>query len=153
MTIKSLMINRVETRYTAEYIADVFWKQHIAKVSSITLIPYLKNSEIFSTAYITIHAWCDREVAYNFIQRLKNTNKEARIVHSEDNWWPIEINSHNDGMLEVGAYTSKFPLTYYESESTEQEERYEAIDRYMDANFRNVTLRAHQATAHGLGLF
>jgi hypothetical protein len=153
MSIKSLMINCVESQHTAEYIADVFWKQHIAKVSSITLIPYLKNSKIFSTAYITIHAWCDREVAYNFIQRLKDTNKEARIVHSEDNWWPVEINSHNDGMLEVGAYTSKFPLTYYESEPIEQEERYEAIDRYMEANFRNVTLRAHQATAQGFGLF
>ena len=158
MPIKSLMINCIGSQYTAEYIANVFWTQHIAKVSSVTLIPYLKNYEVFSTAYITIHEWCDREVAYNFIQRLKDYTKEARIVHHEDDWWPVEINSHNDGLLDVGAYTSKFPLSYYEEDIPaheiredeifaicKEELRQQQIDKYMEANFRNVTLRAHQA--------
>ena len=114
MTIKSIMISCVESKYTAEYITDVLWNFHIAKVSSITLIPYLKNNDVFSTAYITIHEWCDREVAYNFIKKLKDPNQEARLNHSDDNWWPVEINTHNDGLLN-GARTSKFPLFYFES--------------------------------------
>ena len=46
MSIKSLMIANVESQHTAEYIANVFWNQNIAQVNSITLIPYLKETEI-----------------------------------------------------------------------------------------------------------
>ena len=34
--ITSLVISCVEMHYTAEYIANVFWSQGIAQVSSIT---------------------------------------------------------------------------------------------------------------------
>lgn len=113
MSVKSIMINCVESQYTQEYIANVFWRQHIAKVSSITLIPYLKNSEIYSIAYIYIDEWCDSEAAYNFIQRLKDPSKEARLVHYDDVWWPVEINTHNNGDICVGAYTLAFTSDYF----------------------------------------
>lgn len=113
MSVKSVMINCVESQYTQEYIANVFWRQHIAKVSSITLIPYLKNGEIYSIAYIAIDQWCDSEAAYNFIQRLKDPSREARIVHYDDEWWPVEINTHNNGDIYVGAYTLAFMSDYF----------------------------------------
>lgn len=111
--IKSLMIPCIESQYTQEYIANVFWKQHIAKVSSITLIPYIKNCEIFSIAYINIASWCDSEAAYNFIQRLKNQDRETRIVHDDDNWWLVELNTHNNGDINVGSYTVTFDSSYF----------------------------------------
>lgn len=107
------MINCVDSQYTQEYIANVFWRQHIAKVSSITLIPYLKNGDIYTIAYIAIDEWCDSEAAYNFIQRLKDPSKEARIVHHDDDWWPVEINTHNNGDIYVGAYTLAFTSDYF----------------------------------------
>lgn len=107
------MISNIESQYTAEYIANIFWNQNIAKVSNITLIPYLKDSEIYSVAYIAVNQWCESEAAYNFIQRLKNPDKEARIVHHEDNWWTVELNTHNNGNLEVGAYTEWFSSNYF----------------------------------------
>jgi hypothetical protein len=107
------MINCVESQYTQEYIANVFWRQHIAKVSSITLIPYLKNGEVCSIAYVYIDQWCDSEAAYNFIQRLNNPSNEARIVHHDDNWWPVQINTHNNGDIYVGFYTTAFPSSYF----------------------------------------
>lgn len=113
MSVNSLMINCVETQYTHEYIANVFWRQHIAKVSSITLIPYIKNSEIFSIAYINIAEWCDTETAYNFIKRLNDSSKEVRIVHHEDYWWKVQFNTHNNGDISVGAYTLPFDATYF----------------------------------------
>lgn len=113
MSIKSLMIPCVESQYTQEYIANVFWRQYIAKVSSITLIPYIKNSEIYSIAYIAIDEWCDSEAAYNFIKRLNNPNMESRLVHHEDNWWPIQLNTHNNGNIAVGCYTLAFDSTYF----------------------------------------
>jgi hypothetical protein len=104
MSIKSLMINCVESQYSQEYIANVFWRQNIAKVSTITLIPYLNNSKICRIAYINIAQWCDSEAAYNFIQRLKDSSKEARIVHNDDEWWPVQINTHNNGeILEINS--------------------------------------------------
>jgi len=130
MTIFSLMINYIESQYTAEYIANVFWYQHIAQVSSITLIPNLKNTEIFHTAYIAIAYWCDSEVAYNFIQRLKNREKEARIVHKDDDWWPVEINTHNDGLIDVGPFTTKFPDSYFEKAIDDQD--IEEIESYLN---------------------
>jgi len=118
------MINCVESQYTQEYIANVFWRQHIAKVGSITLIPYLKNGEICSIAYIAIDEWCDSEAAYNFIQRLKDSSREVRIVHQDDDWWPVQINTHNNGAICVGAYTLAFPSSYFvRDEQYEQDEQ------------------------------
>lgn len=107
------MIPFVESQYTQEYIANVFWRQDIAKVSNITLIPYIKNSEIYNIAYINIDEWCSTEAAYNFINRVKNPEREARIVHCADNWWVIEINTHNNGDLIVGDYTVSFNAAYW----------------------------------------
>lgn len=109
------MIPCVESQYTQEYIANVFWRLHIAKVSSITLIPYLKNNEIYNIAYILIDDWCDSESAYNFIQRVKNPEREARIIHnSDEDWWPVQINTHNDGKMYVGTYTVTFDSEYFQ---------------------------------------
>ena len=113
-SIKNLIINCVELQYSHHYIADVFWYKNIAQVSSVTLIPYLKNGKVFNIAYITIDEWSDREVAYNFIQRLKNPNNEARFVYNDDNWWSIKINTHNNGDIVVGTYTVEFDEDYYD---------------------------------------
>ena len=122
MSINSVMISRILPEYTAEYIANVFWNRNIAQVSSVTLLPYLQDSILFQTAYVNIAAWTDSEIAYNFIERLKDTTKNARIVHHEDFWWPVKINTHNDGNISVGPYTTTFPETYFK--------RYDKIPEY-----------------------
>lgn len=110
----NLMITSVENLYTAEYIANAFWNNRIAKVSKITLIPYLKNSEIYNVAYITIQQWFETEATYNFIQRINKQDGEARLVHHDEEWFPVQLNTHNNGELEVGDYTTIIPNQYYE---------------------------------------
>jgi hypothetical protein len=132
MTSKNLMISCIESQYTAEYIANIFWKQNIAKVSNITLIPYLKDTEMYSVAYISIDQWCESEAAYNFIQRLKHSEREARIVHHADDWWPVEFNTHNNGNLEVGNYTIWFPSSYFVKEIEAEEDRHPIIGPEYD---------------------
>ena len=118
MSIKNLMINCVESEYTHEYIANVFWRQGIAQVEQITLIPYIKNSdEICNIAYIGIYEWFDTESAFNFIKRLNSPEGESRIVHYDDNWWPVHLNTHNSGDINVGAYTVAFDRTYFEKDT------------------------------------
>lgn len=130
MSVKSLMIPCVESQYTQEYIANVLWNQHIAKVSSITLIPFIKNSEIYSIAYIAIGEWCDSEVAYNFIKRLSSSESEARIVHQDDEWWPIQLNTYNDGNICIGSYTLVFDSAYFKCDESVTESCTE--DEYED---------------------
>jgi len=110
-SVNNLIINCVELQYSHHYIADVFWYKHIAQVSKVTLIPYLKNGKVFNIAYITIGQWS--ELSHNFIQRLKNPNKETRFVYNDDNWWPIKINTHNNGDILVGNYTVEFNEDYF----------------------------------------
>jgi hypothetical protein len=132
MSINSLMILSVESQYNQEYIANVFWKQHIAKVSSITLIPYLKNSEVYSIAYIVIDEWCDSEVSYNFIQRLNNPSRENRVIHKDENWWLVEINTHNNGDIYVGDYTLKFNSSYFVRNMCAKSDEFVSSNEYQD---------------------
>ena len=156
-TITSLVIPCVEMCYTAEYIANVFWTQGIAQVSNITLIPYPTNTEYLQVAYIYIGTWCDTEVAYNFLQRLKDMNKETRLVHTSENWWPVAFNTNNMFMFN---YSTSFPPDYYENKIVEPEpksdlkELQDIILADMDAeeamyantynNSQYVTLRPYQ---------
>jgi len=103
MTVKHLMIVEVESQYTQPYIANVFWEQEIGKVSSITLIPYIKNSKVYNIAYVNIAEWRDTEAALLFIQCLMNPERKARIGP-----WEVEMNTHNNGEIRVGTYTVVF---------------------------------------------
>lgn len=122
----NIKISGIANKWTAEYIANQFWRQHIAKVSSITFMPYLnERDEIYKIAYITIASFCDTEIAYNFIKRL-NKNMEARLVFNDDDYWIVELNNHNDGNIIMERFTSIF------------------TDKYYDKLESNVTLRPHQ---------
>ena len=138
MSINSLMICNVESQHTAEYMANVFWNQNIARVSSITLIPYLKETKNLQMAYIEVEHWCDTEVAYNFLQRLKVPEGEARLVHLVDEWWPVRINGHSTVHQLVDIYTTVFSHSYFTKTKIYEEE--------MNLpNSENITLRAHQS--------
>ena len=103
------MISNAEGVNNSEYIANAFWSQNIAQVSSIVLLPYLKNNKLCQMAYIEIASWCDSEVAYNFIRRLKVLEGEARLNHNlNEDWWVVQINTHYDGQPFIDASTVTF---------------------------------------------
>ena len=109
MSITSLMISNAEGVKNSEYIANSFWSQNIAQVSSIVLLPYLKNNKLCQMAYIEIASWCDSEVAYNFIRRLKLLEGEARLNHNlNEDWWAVQINTHYNGQPFTDASTVTF---------------------------------------------
>jgi hypothetical protein len=109
MSITSLMISNTEGVKNSEYIANVFWSQNLAQVSSIVLLPYLKNNKLCQMAYIEIASWCDSEVAYNFIRRLKVLEGEARLNHNlNEDWWAVQINTHYNGQPFTDASTVTF---------------------------------------------
>jgi hypothetical protein len=109
----NLMITCVEKEYTSEYIANVFWNQQLARVKNVTLIAYIRTSdnELYYVAYIDIDQWCDTEAAYNFVNRLKE-GKEPRIVHHDEEWWPVALNTHNNGGI-LPPFTASFNSSYF----------------------------------------
>ena len=112
MPIQSLMIAGLDTKYTPAFIANIFWTKYIAKLASVTLIPYLDNDNLYNIAYITISSWCDSEDAYKTIQCLTNTAQAYLFVNIQTSWL-LKINTHNNGDLQVGPYTKVFSTDYY----------------------------------------
>lgn len=94
IAIESLLIPSIDVSFDANYIMDTFYCQDIATISSVTIIPCDSESGPINQVYIVIHEWHPTEVAYNFIQRLKDPSREAKIVHTDDDWWAVEINEN-----------------------------------------------------------
>ena len=105
--ITSIYIPFVNKDITAEFIANVIEKNGLAKVKCIAIEPYkstyvsiVKNDmNQYNRVYISIKTWEDTEAAFNFIQRLRNPNREARLVFEDDDWWHVEINNEQDKLL------------------------------------------------------
>ena len=96
--ITSIYIPCIDSNFTAEFIAHVLDRNEIAEVSRVLIEPYnsnIKNGLRYNRAYIGIKSWHETEAAYNFIERLRNPSREARIVYCEDNWWPVDINKYH----------------------------------------------------------
>lgn len=92
--IKSLFIAAVDVSFSADYIIDAFYCQDIATISRVTLISSPIKTGVYNRAYIDVHEWHTTEAAYNFIQRLKDSSREARIVHTDDDWWAVKVNKN-----------------------------------------------------------
>ena len=136
MSATNIMISDIKSQFTSEYIANVLWKREIAKVSSITLIPQIKNEEISYIAYIDIDSFCDTEVAYDFVCHMSADN--FAFCHNEsdmentDNFWIVEKNTHNSGNLHVGSYTTAFMPHFFKYDIVEAGSEFYQIDPNYD---------------------
>lgn len=99
--IKSIYIPRIESKFNAEFIANIFERNDIAEVSRVYIEPCKSNMknklnelEKYNIAYIEIFSWYGTETAYNFIECLVNHSKEARIVCGHNKWWTVHINNY-----------------------------------------------------------
>lgn len=82
------MIPNIDAKYDHQYIADVFWKQQILKVSSITLVPVTNKK--YCKAYIKVAEWCQNDGANLVIRGLKNPNNvETLINHDKNQYWKV----------------------------------------------------------------
>lgn len=126
--ITSLFIPRIDKRFNAEFIANTFEKNGIAKVSKIFIEPYKNNKNRLNNNYyrvfIGIKSWCETETAYNFVSKLRDPSREARIVYSDDNWWPVFINNNINKLLSNKCVLTLFnekPVDFLEDELFEDE--------------------------------
>jgi len=114
-TITSIYIPKIDIKFNAEFIAEIFDRNGIAEISRIYIESFtsiMKNKEAnkFNSAYIEILCWYDTENAYNFIECIKNPIKEARIVYGHNSWWTAEINNFPEKL-----YTKTRVLTIFKN--------------------------------------
>ena len=127
MFIKTILISGINRYHNKDYIAYALLKADIAKVMSITLRPYVSGQRLYNEAHIIIDEWCDTEVAYNFIQRLKKTEGEARLVHSGEYWWPVQKGCMSYSIGFENAFNN-----FQEIEAKEENDRMREIERFND---------------------
>jgi hypothetical protein len=87
-TIKNITIAFVPN--DKDVIALLLEHLQLCKVRKICVMPDFRRNKLCYTAFVEVGQWLDREAAYNMIQRIRNPLKEARIVHSGDDWWAVE---------------------------------------------------------------
>jgi hypothetical protein len=83
--VQRICIPCVDNIVDVQFISRTFSKLQIAEVSKTLIKPGQNKLSII----IDIKRWYDTEVAYNFIQRLRDESKEARIVYKDEKWWPV----------------------------------------------------------------
>jgi hypothetical protein len=89
--IKSVFLPQVDKLFDAKFVANVFERNGIAKVSKVY---FESKNKIYNRAYIGIETWKDTETAYSFINRLRTPKKETRIIYKDDDWWSVRINKY-----------------------------------------------------------
>jgi hypothetical protein len=104
-------------------------------------------------AYIEIASWCDSEVAYNFIRRLKVLEGEARINHNlNEDWWAVQINTHYNGQPFTDASTVTFSQKIFTKTVDEVEDGETLTDSEFELDeqsFREDSFREEYSTYCG----
>jgi hypothetical protein len=142
-TITSIYIPKIDMKFNAEFIAEIFDRNGIAEISRIYIEPFtniMKNKEgnKFNRAYIEIKSWYDTENAYNFIECIKNPVKEARIIYGHNSWWKAEINNYQEKL-----YTNRRVLTVFKNNIDEDELSTTAVaDEYTQYK-KNLSKKIH----------
>lgn len=84
----SVYIPHVFPNFTEEYITSVFEDLRIGVVDHVDLVSKMdKQGKPYNAAYIHFKHWCSGAAAENMYYRIKDENKEARIVHDDPWFW------------------------------------------------------------------
>ena len=147
----SLFIPRVFSNITKDRILNTMEMNLLGKVKRVDLINKIDNSgKAYNSAYIHFNYWFNSIIVENFQERIRNPEKQARIVY-EDPWYWIILENNNivnrkknnynksrtfqnnikDIELQLNEY-KYFENTYWENQ---ENELYEAdIDDYDDSD-------------------
>ena len=84
----SIYIPRLFDNITKELIITTFEFQQIGKVKQVDFIEKMdKKGKTYNSAFVHFDFWYDNISANNFQQRVKDENKEARIVYDDPWYW------------------------------------------------------------------
>jgi len=103
----------------------------LCKVKKLCVFPDFKRGQLCYTAFIEVSEWIDSESAYNMVKRIRNPSKEARIIHSDDEWWAVEETVEADLQFTQGPEFQKWTTEIHPA-SLEKEEKHVAFKRGLE---------------------
>jgi len=84
----NLYIPHVFGNVTKEFMIQTIEFQGFGKVKNIDFVEKMgKNGKVYNSAFVHFDYWYDSITSVNFQERVKNPDKEARIVYSEPWFW------------------------------------------------------------------
>lgn len=87
-TVMSLFIPCVFGNVTKEFMIKTIEFQGLGKVKNIDFVEKMgKNGNTYNSAFVHFEYWYDNIASVNFQERVKNPDKEARIVYREPWFW------------------------------------------------------------------
>jgi hypothetical protein len=90
----SLYIPHVFPNFTEKYIIAVFSTMGIGNVDHVDLVAKLdKNGNPYNAAYIHFRKWYDGPVATNFQERVKDPNRDAKLMYDDPWFWIVLENT------------------------------------------------------------
>ncbi len=104
----------------ANKIALIFENLGLFKTKKICVFPEFNGVTRFYRAYVEVEEWCDREMAYNLIKRIKNPRQEARVVYNDDDWWTLEETEPEDLKYTQNQAFEQWTTKYYYEEVVKQ---------------------------------
>jgi hypothetical protein len=87
-TVMSVYIPHVFGNVTKELMIKTIEFQSLGKVNKIDFVEKMgKNGKTYNTAFVHFEYWYDNISSVHFQERVKDTNKEARIVYKDPWFW------------------------------------------------------------------
>jgi len=92
----SLFIPHMFPNITPERVSRVFSSNLIGDVKRVDFVPKTdKNGNMYNSAYIHFHSWCNSITVSNLQSRVLDPNREARIVYDDPWYWIVLPNTAN----------------------------------------------------------
>jgi len=134
----SLYIPHVFENISEKKMIDVFEDQGLGKVKNIDFIEKIdKNGKIYKTAFVHFECWYDSIITRNFQERIKNPNKEARIVYNDPWFW---VCFENKGKKQVHGERKERINLHDFSNIFEEEKNEVKLDQKTEDNFERELL-------------
>ena len=93
-SIMSIYIPHVFSNITEDRITRVFDSLSLGKVKNIDFVAKMsKYGTVYNAAYIHFEYWHDTVTSQSFQERVRNPDKEARLVYDEP-WYWIVLENH-----------------------------------------------------------
>ena len=106
----------------ATLVAYHLEKLGLFKTKAICVFPEFNGKTQFYRAYIEVSEWCDREMAYNMIKRIKNPRLEARLVYNDDNWWALEETSEAEIQYTQSPAFDQWTIRFQNAEDSDEDD-------------------------------
>jgi len=88
-SINRFILPSIDSQISASFVVKVFEECEIATIAKVSF--NYNNNRNYKRAIIDVDSWCDSEVAWKFISRLRCAKDGIRICYNGDKYWMVKL--------------------------------------------------------------